>query len=410
MKKLHAKRILPLLTCCAIPGTAAVIVAPLTTMAAQAQVSASPISVLHNGRLMKFDVPPVEMNGRVLVPLRGVFEALGATVDFDAATNNIFAVRNGTQIQLRVGSADASLNGVPRQLDVPAQTYGGRTLVPLRFVSEALGANVNWNAGQRAVYITVDGTSNPVPTPTPIPNDPVFPPGTGSEATTTVTGTVASVRPNGRVFEISTEAGEQMTIRLDAAPTPPLQEGDRVQVSGTMRGNALNALNVDLVVLEDEKTTVNGRIISFQGNNRLMVQARNETYAVQTNGPVPDDLVVGDFVRVNGRVNGTNVTEARVSKSRRPGRPGGGRGGNNNNNGDGPRDNDGGNASQPVSFSGSVERINAADGTLQVRGDNGQTYTINFNGARNFKRGDRVNVVGNYRNGVTTATTITQID
>src|SRR4028119_1464133 len=117
--------------------------------------AAQQITVLLNGRPVYFGgVPPIEVGGRVLVPLRGVFEALNATVDYDAAARTVLANRGETQVQLTIGSRQASVNGQVQMLDVPAQARLGRTLVPLRFISEALGAQVRWSGAQRTVYIT----------------------------------------------------------------------------------------------------------------------------------------------------------------------------------------------------------------------------------------------------------------
>ncbi len=103
-----------------------------------------PIGVVLNGQVINFGgAAPTQVGGRVLVPLRGVFESLGATVNYDAPTSTIFATRDDTRMQLRLGSSEASVNGQTRYLDVPAQARNGRTLVPLRFVSETLGATVS---------------------------------------------------------------------------------------------------------------------------------------------------------------------------------------------------------------------------------------------------------------------------
>jgi hypothetical protein len=118
------------------------------------------ISVTLNGQPINFGgVPPTQVGGRVLVPLRGVFEALGAQVDYDAASGTVFAARGNTQVQLLIGSTQATVNGQTRVLDVPAQARLGRTLVPLRFVSEAMGAQVNWNPGTRLVASPARPTS-----------------------------------------------------------------------------------------------------------------------------------------------------------------------------------------------------------------------------------------------------------
>jgi hypothetical protein len=88
---------------------------------------------------------PVEADGRILVPMRGVFEALGAEVKYDGETQMIHAVRGATTIALRPGDESAQVNGETRQLESPAQVVNGTAVVPLRFVSEALGAKVKWN-------------------------------------------------------------------------------------------------------------------------------------------------------------------------------------------------------------------------------------------------------------------------
>src|SRR5208337_5065134 len=101
------------------------------------------VSVVVNGTPINFDQPPVERAGRVFVPLRGVFERLGASVVYDNGLIN--ATGNGRNIQLQIGSTTARVNGQTASLDVAPFLVGARTLVPLRFISEALGANVNYD-------------------------------------------------------------------------------------------------------------------------------------------------------------------------------------------------------------------------------------------------------------------------
>ena len=109
-------------------------------------------TVYLDGKQISFDVPPKIDNGRVLVPLRGIFEALGAQVQWDG-TKTITASKDSTTIKLIIGG-QAFKNGQPVPLDVPAKVINGRTLVPLRFVSEALGASVNWDSGTQKITIT----------------------------------------------------------------------------------------------------------------------------------------------------------------------------------------------------------------------------------------------------------------
>ncbi len=116
---------------------------------------------------VSFDQPPVIQEGRVLVPLRGVFETLGAEVTYDSATHSIRATRGDTQVSLALGSRQAQIDGRPAMLDVPASTIGGRTVVPLRFVSEALGATVDWHAASETVAITTPAPQASTP-PEPV--------------------------------------------------------------------------------------------------------------------------------------------------------------------------------------------------------------------------------------------------
>ncbi|MCL5773138.1 MAG: copper amine oxidase N-terminal domain-containing protein [Firmicutes bacterium] len=113
-----------------------------------------------------FSQPPVMIQNSVLVPLRGVFEQLGAEVQWDSATRTITATRNGTEVIIRVGSYTASVNGETVRLTTPAAIIRGSTMVPLRFVSESLGADVKWRAATSTVYI-FSGTQAGQPTPAP---------------------------------------------------------------------------------------------------------------------------------------------------------------------------------------------------------------------------------------------------
>jgi hypothetical protein len=100
------------------------------------------------------DVAPIIVNGRVLVPLRAIFEALGATVVWNANDQSIVATKGSITINLQIGSTTALNNGAQVTLDTAPQIVGGRTLVPARFVSEALGAQVTWDATNQKVNIT----------------------------------------------------------------------------------------------------------------------------------------------------------------------------------------------------------------------------------------------------------------
>ena len=107
-----------------------------------------------NSHELRFDVPPQEVNNRLLVPLRSIFEALGATVDYKEDTRTILAVKDDARVVLNIGSKEADISGKQTLLDVPPKEIAGRVLVPLRFVSEALGANVDYVKATNTVNIT----------------------------------------------------------------------------------------------------------------------------------------------------------------------------------------------------------------------------------------------------------------
>ncbi|MTV48361.1 hypothetical protein GJ688_05115 [Heliobacillus mobilis] len=116
---------------------------------------AKPISVVFNGNLLNFDdQAPVMLNGRVMVPMRKIFEALGASVGWDGPTQTVAGIKKGKIVVLRIGVLKALVNDQQVSVDPPPQLINGRTYVPLRFVSESLGANVGWDGVNQKVTIT----------------------------------------------------------------------------------------------------------------------------------------------------------------------------------------------------------------------------------------------------------------
>lgn len=112
------------------------------------------IRVEVDGQLVQFEYGrPQMIGGRVMVPLRGVLERLGAYVDWNASTRTVTARGTNTNIQLQIGDRYAVVDGQRQLLDAPALIRDGSTLVPLRFMSESLGASVQWLAQSRTVQI-----------------------------------------------------------------------------------------------------------------------------------------------------------------------------------------------------------------------------------------------------------------
>jgi len=123
-------------------------------------LAASDITLIINGRAVRSDVPPLLVDGYTLVPIRVVSENLGASVDWNQEAKVVTINSASTRIVLTVGRTTATVDGSPVTLGVPARLVSGRTLVPLRFVSQALGASVSWDQARRQVTILF-GSSAP---------------------------------------------------------------------------------------------------------------------------------------------------------------------------------------------------------------------------------------------------------
>ncbi len=113
-----------------------------------------PIKVLLNGKRIIFDQQPIIDNGRTLVPLRAIFEAMNATVSWDDKTKTVTAQKGDIAVVMVIGNNTMTKNGNQILLDVPPQIFNGRTLVPARAVAESFGAKVDWDANTRTVIIT----------------------------------------------------------------------------------------------------------------------------------------------------------------------------------------------------------------------------------------------------------------
>ena len=116
--------------------------------------AANEITVYVDGQEIVFDQPPVVQNGRTLVPMRAIFEALGAEIEWYGTEKRVNAFWGIDSLDLWVGSAEIAMgNGSIVFLDVPAQVINGRTLVPLRAVSQCMGAEVLWDGSAKTIHI-----------------------------------------------------------------------------------------------------------------------------------------------------------------------------------------------------------------------------------------------------------------
>jgi uncharacterized protein YbbC (DUF1343 family) len=118
---------------------------------------AGQIPVIVNNTPIYFDSAPfIDENSRTMVPARAIAEALGCTVEWNQATQKVTLTRGMTVISLTIGKKSVSVNGVVKELDTQPVLRYNRTMLPVRFIGEAVGAEVVWDGVHRQVWISGD--------------------------------------------------------------------------------------------------------------------------------------------------------------------------------------------------------------------------------------------------------------
>ena len=133
-----------------------IIITVFTVLIMSITVYADDITVRLNGTPIEFSQNPVIMNDRVMVPMRGIFESLGYSVEWNPSNKSVTAQKSGVIIQLRIGSMLSDINGEKYTLDSPPFLLNGTTMVPVRFISEQSGSTVKWSAEEKTVFISND--------------------------------------------------------------------------------------------------------------------------------------------------------------------------------------------------------------------------------------------------------------
>ena len=116
------------------------------------------VTITVDRAIVRTDVPPINVQGQTLVPVRGIFNAFKADIDWIPCDKRVFVRKDNAVIWLQIGDAHAKVNDAIVPLAVPAQIYRGRTMVPLRFIAESLGAQVNWDAATQTITIITKKT------------------------------------------------------------------------------------------------------------------------------------------------------------------------------------------------------------------------------------------------------------
>lgn len=119
-------------------------------------------SIIVKGVNVKFDTPPVIKDGRTLIPVKALSQAFGAEVQWIAAERKVIITKGDKKIVLTLDSNKIYVNGVEQVIDVPAMSINSRTVVPLSFILNQLGLKVNWNPNSRDIEIEDPDDSNPV--------------------------------------------------------------------------------------------------------------------------------------------------------------------------------------------------------------------------------------------------------
>ena len=130
------------------------------------------VSVTVDGKRVVFpDAKPfIDENGRTLIPVRFVTEDLGATVEWNAQDREVYITKDGVYIMIRIGQEIILVNGRTKAMDTKAIIKEDRIYVPIRYVAEELGATVGWDASTRTVIITTVKDVEPTPTPVKKPS------------------------------------------------------------------------------------------------------------------------------------------------------------------------------------------------------------------------------------------------
>ncbi len=119
----------------------------------------SEIRVLLDGAAIEFDQTPVIISDRTMVPVRAIYEALGADVEWDAATRTASGMKNGIKVSFTIDTPTVSINYNEKTIDAPAVIVSDRTLVPVRALAEGFGVKVDWDATTRTVILTNNDTT-----------------------------------------------------------------------------------------------------------------------------------------------------------------------------------------------------------------------------------------------------------
>jgi hypothetical protein len=230
----------------------------------------------------------------ILVPLRSMFEQMGgATVSYNASTKTVDVSKPGADVQVTVGKPEVVLNGETRPLDVPPEIYKGSIVVPVRVISEALGAYVQWVPDKRLVVVRYLPAPSPTPTPEPTltPTAPPTAPPT-VKPTAPPTPTPVKTQPPPQFFA----AGD---VLFDPIVYNEFSPGNKGATTGAARvGASFDFADLSLMAEVNYAYWRYSHIGSraFDGTNGLACPAPGTVGCVSTLGPAFGSSFVNSFV------------------------------------------------------------------------------------------------------------------
>ncbi|MGB7048300.1 MAG: copper amine oxidase N-terminal domain-containing protein [Candidatus Cybelea sp.] len=244
-------------------------------------VVAQSVTVTVNGQAMYLNPGPIERSGRVFVPLRGIFERLGAAVVYVSGTIN--ATKGSTTVSLRIGSTQATINGQAQILDVAPFIVGASTYVPLRFVAQSLGANVGYDGSTRVVAIVTASGPGQVP---PRPYPPAPPPRPNPPPNSVVNLRARQPAPDSLVNDRFIVIAAEFTHRVAAGSVRVRLDGNNITNRSGVSQTGFSYKPPAPLDFGSHTVRVDGRDVAGAPFDRAW------TFSVRRSGPAPIGLTI----------------------------------------------------------------------------------------------------------------------
>lgn len=245
----------------------------LLTSFAVPVLAADPVPrVVIDGQQVSFDAAPVIDNGRVLVPLRAIFEQMGARVDWDEDSATAAAVKGDVTVKVTVGSTAPTINDKPQTIDVPAQIMDSRVYAPLRFVCEAFGGTVTWDQSAYTASVTTTAAAD-------------------DDTTADASATETEAPDESAAEPAQPAAPAEMTVTLQQAVDLAVQNNPQVKLAGVDRDKKAKAYTIakrtgDKLEYSDSRSTYSGKLAIYLNPKITERQAQQaqQVYDITLNG------------------------------------------------------------------------------------------------------------------------------